>query len=116
MHKILLYLLVFAATLNQLSSTFYDVSVNRNFKKASELFRNQMNTKSEKSNANHINVLIENFDIGSDLDKFNFDLNKIASDALKKLDEYIKFGEDQKLVDVIAKADEDDMDGVVAEK
>jgi hypothetical protein len=111
MHKIFFALVLLSTSLNQLSATFYDVSTERNYKKASELFSNQI-----KENLDGINVLMENREYQNDLEKFNLDLDKIVSDAMNKFDEYLEFGEDQKLLEVIGKADEDDMDGEVEEE
>jgi hypothetical protein len=106
-----------AALINQLSATFYDINVGRNYKKASELFSNKISiepkTKIDNLNTSRINFVIENVSSESEFDKFDSDLDKITSDALKKLDEYIELSNEEKLLSVIAEPDEDDMDGVV---
>jgi hypothetical protein len=109
MHRFLFALVFLSTSLNQLSATFYDVSTERSYKKASELFSNQIN-----KNPDDINAI--NREYQNDLEKFNLDLDRIASDVMNKFDEYLEFGKDQELLEVIGKADEDDMDGEVEEE
>lgn len=96
---------------SQSLATYYQLNDEKTFKKASELFSNKIKEKIDM-NGNNVDVFVEN----PDLKNFNSELDSLALEALNSFDEYLEFGEDQKLIDAISKANEDDMDGLVEEE
>ena len=96
---------------SQTLATYYQLNDGKTFKKASELFSNRIKEKFDM-HLNNVDVSVEN----TDLKNFSSELDSLASEALNNFDEYLEFGEDQKLIDAISKANEDDMDGLVEEE
>lgn len=62
------------------------------------------------------NLKTQKLGILNDLDELILQLDKIAAKALNKLSGDYTFEDDFLLIDVINKADEDDMDGIIEEK
>ena len=96
---------------SQSLATYYQLDDGKSFKQASELFSNRIK-ENFNVHGNNVEVYIEN----EDLNNFNSELDTLALEALNNFDEYLEFGEDQKLIDAISKANEDDMDGLVEDE